>query len=168
MLARAPVAPEVGAVARLAAVADGDDVGAAGATGDGEPTAAEGLNVVSDSVSEPYAANGAVARWFGDGGRIRIVSEAERGGVPSEFNEPWVQGLGHDRARPQVFTIYYGNSFVRYVHTVAVDGYRAYIPYPKSATELVISDWQYRFAQIIQPPYDRLDSYLEHAGIRVE
>ena len=48
-----------------------------------------------------------------------------------------------------------------------MDGFRAYIPYPKSMDELVITDWEYRFAQVIQPLFDNLDSYLERAGIRV-
>jgi hypothetical protein len=78
-----------------------------------------------------------------------------------------VQGLGHDSPKRQLFTIYYGNSFVRAVQTVAVDGFRAYIPYPKSMDELVITNWAYRFAQVIQPLLDNLDSYLERAGIRV-
>jgi hypothetical protein len=100
---------------------------------------------------------------------IRIVDE--RGEVvesETRFNAPWAQGLGHDSPKRQVFTIYYGNSFVKAVHMVAVDGYRAYIPYPKAANELVITDWEYRFAQIIQPLFDNLDSYLERARIKVK
>ena len=101
---------------------------------------------------------------------IRIVTDPGEAAGSSElpFNEPWAQGLGLERAQRQLFTIYYGNSFVRAVQTVAVDGFRAYIPYPKSWDELVISDWEYRFAQIIQPVFDNLDSYLERAGIGVK
>lgn len=51
---------------------------------------------------------------------------------------------------------------------VSVDGGRAYIPYPKSSTELVITYWEYNFAQIVQPPFDALDSCLKRAGIRVD
>jgi hypothetical protein len=99
---------------------------------------------------------------------IRILSEpGEKVASETVFNEPWVQGLGHDSPKRQLFTIYYGNSFVRAVQTVAVDGFRAYIPYPKSMDELVITNWAYRFAQVIQPLLDNLDSYLERAGIRV-
>jgi hypothetical protein len=94
---------------------------------------------------------------------IRIVNDAEE----ALFNEPWVQRLGHVRPKRQKFTIYYGNSFVGTVQTVAVAGSRAYIPFPKSGDELVISYWEYRFAQIIQPPVDRLDFYLQQASIRV-
>jgi hypothetical protein len=84
------------------------------------------------------------------------------------FSERWVHGVGFDhRAERRVFTIYYGTSFVRNVYTVGVDGFRAYIPFPKSADELVITHWQYKFAQIIQPPFNQLDSYLERVGIRV-
>ena len=101
---------------------------------------------------------------------IRIVTDPGEAARSSElpFNEPWAQGLGLERAQRQLFTIYYSNSFVRAVQTVAVDGFRAYIPYPKSWDELVISDWEYRFAQIIQPVFDNLDSYLERAGIGVK
>ena len=95
---------------------------------------------------------------------IRIVSDAEK----ALSKEPWVQRLGgQDRPKRQKFTIYYGNSFVRTVQTVAVVGFRAYIPFPKSGDELVISHWEYRFAQIIQPPVDSLDYYLQRASIRV-
>ena len=95
---------------------------------------------------------------------IRIVNDAEG----ALFNEPWVQRLGgQGRPKRQKFTIYYGNSFVRTVQTVAVDAVRVYIPFPKSADELVMSHWEYRFAQIIQPAVDRLDYYLQRASIRV-
>jgi hypothetical protein len=101
---------------------------------------------------------------------IRIVNEpVEVVGSETEFNEPWVVGLGHYyHPTRRLFTVYYGNSFVKAVHTVAVDGFRAYIPYPKSADELVITDWEYRFAQVIQPTFDNLDSYLERVHIRVK
>jgi hypothetical protein len=100
---------------------------------------------------------------------IRIVTDPREAlGDEIAFNEGWVQGLGHDSPKRQLFTIYYGNSFVREVQTVAVDAYRAYIPYPKSMDDLVITDWEYRFAKVIQPLFDNLDSYLRQAGIQVK
>jgi hypothetical protein len=85
----------------------------------------------------------------------------------TEFSEAWAQNIGVHAPERKVFTIYYSNSFVEDIHTVAVDGFRAFIPYPKSAEDLVISDWQYRFARLIQPPQNQLDEYLRRAGIRV-
>jgi hypothetical protein len=100
---------------------------------------------------------------------IRIVTNPGEGlGSETSFNEPWVWRLGHEPRKRQLFTIYYGNSFVREVQTVAVDGFRAYIPYPKSRDELVITDWEYRFAKVIQPLFDNLDSYLQRASIQVK
>jgi hypothetical protein len=96
---------------------------------------------------------------------IRIVTDPGEG-IP--FNEPWAQRLGHGPHKRQLFTIYYGNSFVREVQTVAVDGFRAYIPYPKSRDEIVITHWEYRFAKVIQPLLDTLDSYLQRASIQVK
>ena len=101
---------------------------------------------------------------------IRIINTTEEVlRSDTAFVERWVHGTGfHHQAVRRVFTIYYANSFVGDVYTVAVDGFRAYIPYPKSADERVITKWQYKFAQIIQPPFNQLDSYLERARIRVE
>jgi hypothetical protein len=87
----------------------------------------------------------------------------------SRFDEPWAQAFSSQYSpERRVFDIYYGSSFVRSVHTVAVDGFRVYIPFPRSADELVITDWEHRFAKVVQPPFDNLDSYLRRAGIQVK
>ena len=102
---------------------------------------------------------------------IRILTVTEEVlGREVAFEEPWVQQapFPDPKSRIEVFAIYYASSFVRYVHTVEVDAGRAYIPHPKSAADLVISRWAYRFGLIIQPPHDRLDEYLELVGIRVK
>src|SRR3954447_21936685 len=97
---------------------------------------------------------------------IRIISPTKEVlGGDAEFDEQWVQRGGFNQPERQTFTIYYGTSFVREVYMVAVDGSRAYMPYPKSADRLMISYWQYKFAQIIQPQDNRLDYYLERSGI---
>ena len=92
------------------------------------------------------------------------------------LKEPWAEnvGVGHP-AEDAGFTIYYGNSFVRHVGMVAVDEYRGYIPYPKRDLNLTtreetrtITDWEYKFARIVQPPQDDLDYYLNQAGIKVK
>jgi hypothetical protein len=100
---------------------------------------------------------------------IRIIDATQQ--VPNgdaRVNEPWLQGLNlnHEPVR-RVFDIYYGNSFVSSVNMVAVGGFRAYLPYPRSADRLVITHWQYKFAQIVQPATDELDSYLQRTHIQV-
>jgi hypothetical protein len=100
---------------------------------------------------------------------IRIIDATQQ--VPNgdaRVNETWLQGLNlnHEPVR-RVFDIYYGNSFVSSVNTVAIGGFRAYLPYPRSADRLVITHWQYKFAQIVQPATDELDSYLQRTHIQV-
>jgi hypothetical protein len=129
------------------------------------------MAVVAASTKEDWVTNhDETQRTYKGDLNVRLVSSTEEVfGSDTKFDEPWVHGVGfHHQAERRVFTIYYGNSFVKDVHLVAVDGFRGYIPYPRSADELVITDWQYRSAQIIQPPFDQLDYYLERAGITVE
>lgn len=104
---------------------------------------------------------------------IRFEDSTDRVvGSDREFKEPWAEKLEHSGSPSRrTFTIYYNSSFVKTVYTVAVDGYRSYIPYPRSQEDLVISRWQYSFGKIIEPnagPTSNLEHYLERAGIRVE
>ena len=100
---------------------------------------------------------------------IRIIDATQQvADEDARVHEPWLQGMSLNHAPVhRVFDIYYGNSFVRSVNTVAVGGFKAYLPYPISADKLVITHWQYKFAQIVQPPMDELDSYLQRAHIQV-
>lgn len=129
----------------------------------------EVMATIAASNKDDWVKDGREHNWTYKGNlSIRLVDTTEEGLGAREFNEPWAQGVGSEPPRRINFTIYYGNSFVRDVALVDVDGGRAYLPTPKSADELRITRWQYRFARIVQPPFDQLDSYLERARLRRE
>ena len=96
-------------------------------------------------------------------------STHEEFGGDNDFKEPWLGRLGRHTSKRVCFTIYYGNSYLKDVYMVAVDDYGAYIPYPRSAQDLVITRWEYQFAKLVQPFEDdyTLDSYLDRARIQV-
>ena len=86
------------------------------------------------------------------------------------FHEEWAEQFADKTAYRVTYVISYGNSFVREVSAVSVDGHRTIIPFPKSRYELVIDQWKYRFGKILDSdphgPHN-LDAKLEYAGIRV-
>lgn len=86
-----------------------------------------------------------------------------------QFPEAWAHRFPDPSAVSLKFTIYYHATPIKDEYAVAVDGGRAYIPYPKSASVLTITRWQYTFAQIIHLSNSRydLDDYLERSGIVV-
>ena len=100
--------------------------------------------------------------------RLKDSTHEEFGG-DNDYKEPWIDRLGRSPSKRVCFSIYYGNSYIKDVYMVAVDNYGAYIPYPSSAQDLVITRWQYQFAKLVQPFDDEytLDSYLDRAGIHV-
>jgi hypothetical protein len=100
--------------------------------------------------------------------RLKDSTHEEFGG-DNDYKEPWIDRLGRYPSKRVCFTIYYGNSYLKDVYMVAVDDYGAYIPYPRSAQDLVITRWQYQFAKLVQPFDDdyTLNSYLDRAGIHV-
>ena len=57
--------------------------------------------------------------------------------------------------------IFYGNSFIKRVYMVSVDGYRAYIPYP-SLPDLKITPFEYSFGRIVNDCYNWSDSFGEN------
>lgn len=104
---------------------------------------------------------------------IHIEEERDEEEDPKNrrFGESWVEHFPDPVAYRADHTIYYGSSFVETVAAVSVDGHRTIIPLPKSAKDLVITPWQYRFGKIIEiDPHGphSLDAKMEYAGIRVE
>ena len=124
----------------------------------------EVMATIAASSKEDWLTSANERHWTYKGDlNIRLEQHTDSG----TFSEPWALRFAGDAPKPFIFTIYYGTSFVKDVHMVAVDGGRAYRPYPKSSTDLVITDWEYKFAQIVKPPFESLDRYLAQAGIRV-
>ena len=90
-----------------------------------------------------------------------------------DFNEEWAMAFPDKNARRVSYTLYYGPSVVKKVDMVSVDGGRTLIPMTKSPTEHTITEWQYRFAKIVElhPGPDsayNLDTRLKQAGITVK
>lgn len=69
----------------------------------------------------------------------------------------------------KIYLCFNGN-IIETFYTASVDEARMYIPYPKSSTELTITDLQYKIGRIINIPtcdvIDRYDEYLNVAGIK--
>lgn len=87
-----------------------------------------------------------------------------------EFYEKWVESYPDPKGyRARFFLKYFGN-IIESLYTVAVDGYRMLIPYPKTRTELTISTKQYTIGKIVNIPYNGhdFDDYLQRANIKID
>ena len=99
---------------------------------------------------------------------LRIVLErGERSG--EEFNEPWVKRFPDQHATRQPVYICYCQTKVIEVFCVYVDGARHIIPLPQSASELTITNFQYRIGKILNEHNkgSDFDSALSQARIEV-
>lgn len=87
-----------------------------------------------------------------------------------EFYEKWVEKFPDPKGYRRRFFLRYLGNIIESFYTVAVDGYRMLIPYPKSAIDLIISKKQYDIGNIINIPYSGygFDEYLTMAGIEIE
>ena len=86
------------------------------------------------------------------------------------FEEPWVSKFHAKEGYKQEVYLEYNGTRIKTFRFVAVDGFRYYIPYPKSMDDLRISPFQYRLARILnqQPVGYGIDHGLEVAGITVD
>jgi hypothetical protein len=85
-----------------------------------------------------------------------------------EFHESWTRNFPDPVAYRAIHQIFYRTTIVAEEFLVAVDGYRMYIPLPKTAMDLKISMKQYKFGKLINhfiPLGERYDEYLRRAGI---
>jgi hypothetical protein len=85
---------------------------------------------------------------------------------PGTIDEPWAAELGHEPARICFFGLWYGASLVKRFYFASVDGGRAFLPYPRSRHELVITPEQFGVAVVVNGERDLRD-YLNRARIRV-
>ncbi len=65
------------------------------------------------------------------------------------------------------YTINYGSSFVDSKTLVAVDGHRATLPMPASATDLNVKSSDVNFAKIVDIG-DSVDEYIQRSGLKVQ
>lgn len=102
--------------------------------------------------------------------KLRLVMNRE-GESEAEFHERWAtQNFADPVATRQPVYVYYGETRVQELYFAFVDGARYLLPYPRSATDLTISRFQYQMAQILSaatPGGYGLDQGLRQAGIGV-
>jgi len=104
---------------------------------------------------------------------VNLVIKRSKDDEGREFAEEWAE-VGLHKGITAHYDIYYGISFIKKIYMVAVDGYRAYIPYPKSRTELSINLFQYKFGKIINDCYEyawgknNFDNYLRRLKIKID
>jgi len=101
---------------------------------------------------------------------ITIQKQYEPDQVDREFHEDWSSKFSDTTAFRSIHKFFYRATPIGREFLIAVDGYRMYIPLPKSAMVLVITKNQYEFGQLINHfnPYgESYDEYLRRAGISV-
>ncbi len=99
--------------------------------------------------------------------RLSIKPEGEY----ESFNEPWVTAFPNPNASRAIHSIYFGNSKVKEYFLVSVDGDRAYLPLPNSATNLSVTHEQYSFAHLVHYAGSNclhsFEDYFARAGLVV-
>ncbi|MFD3226491.1 hypothetical protein [Rahnella aceris] len=83
------------------------------------------------------------------------------------FNEKWATSHPDPKAVSVEFTVKYGNSFVDKQTLVSVDGHRATLPMPTSASDLSVKISDVNFAKIVDVG-SRVDEYLKRSNIKIK
>lgn len=83
------------------------------------------------------------------------------------FNESWAVSHPDKNACSVKYTVKYGSSFVDRKTLVSVDGHRATLPMPASATDLTVSRADVNFAKIVNIG-DSVDEYLRRSKLEVK
>ncbi|MEY8417066.1 hypothetical protein AAK964_12250 [Tissierella praeacuta] len=98
--------------------------------------------------------------------RISIVSDRDDN-EDSQFYEDWARNFPDSNAVRARFFLCFNGSIIEAFYTVAVDGYRALIPYINRETTSITLR-QHSIARILNIPYSRYEDYIEQAGIQIE
>lgn len=85
----------------------------------------------------------------------------------NSFNEHWAVRHPDSNACSVEYTVSYGSSFVDRKTLVSVDGHRATLPMPVSATDLNVSSADVNFAKIVDIG-DRVDEYIQRSGLTIK
>ncbi|WP_146118985.1 hypothetical protein [Blastopirellula marina] len=129
------------------------------------------LNRILSSTSDDFNYDDGIGQFFHKSDvNLRIVFDRSEA-IEQEFHEPWVTNFSNPEAWRQPVYIYYGETRVKEVYCVYVDGARHIIPIPKSPTELEISPFAYHLGTIINKLHDAtgygFDYALGRAGISI-
>ncbi|PLY37529.1 hypothetical protein F164LOC_09590 [Pectobacterium carotovorum] len=84
----------------------------------------------------------------------------------NSFNETWAVSHPDSNACSVEYTVNYGSSFVDRKTLVSVDGHRATLPMPESATDLNVKSADVNFAKIVDIG-DRVDEYIQRSGLKI-
>jgi hypothetical protein len=84
-----------------------------------------------------------------------------------DFHKQWATNHPNKNAKSINFTIMYGDSYVDEKMLVAVDGYRAMLPLPKSVKEPIVKKEDVNFAKFVDNG-GRVAEYLKRSGISIE
>jgi hypothetical protein len=127
------------------------------------------LAMVQSSSPEDYRYDDSLGELFHKADvSLRIVFE--RGEQSDrDFSEPWVTKFPDSRGTQQPIYIYYGQTRVKELPCVHVDGARHVIPYPRSAADLTLTPFQYQVGRILNHHTSGccFDAALRRAGITV-
>lgn len=85
----------------------------------------------------------------------------------AKFNESWAVNHPDSDAYQVRYQVKYRDAVVHREYLVSVDGHRAELPMPKSATDLRVTQSEVNFAKIVATGLDRVDEYLKRSGIEV-
>ncbi len=94
---------------------------------------------------------------------LRIESDFDSA---EPFSESWATKLPDSNARTVEYAVWYRETQIKKKTLVSVDGFRADLPMPKSATELVVDSAGVNFARIVTIT-DTVGKYLEKCGFSV-
>jgi hypothetical protein len=84
------------------------------------------------------------------------------------FYEEWAEQFPDKNAYSQRYSLCYQQTIIEDFYTVAVDGMRSYIPYPK-LDDMSINEFQYKVGAIVNNISGHsFDEYLKRARIKVK
>jgi hypothetical protein len=95
---------------------------------------------------------------------LREVRRSE----PQPFGEDWARAFPDRDAKRAEFELWFRGSYVKTYYFAAVDGGRALLPYPESATELTITAEQLAVAKAVNFSVMRsyFDDYIRRFNVR--
>ena len=80
--------------------------------------------------------------------------------IDKRFYEEWVKNYSDPKAYRSIFYLCFNGNTIKQFFTVAVDGYRMLIPYPKFK-DMTISTEQDQIAKILNLPYTQDGKYMD-------
>jgi hypothetical protein len=111
-----------------------------------------------------YSQDGEIA-IFKEYPLLRIETKHNKDFVHNEdFREKWANMFLDPHATSYRYQIYLGETRLRELILVSVDGGRALLPLPKSAIDLRVEPLRYKIA-IIFDQFDTCDEYMKKAGL---